>query len=54
MWDLLEKHYKPNFFEHVIFKKYGYIFEDNTEDDFMKEMLKIRTQVKLEVEQLTS
>jgi hypothetical protein len=39
IWDFLEKHYRPNFFEHVIYKKYGYLFEDKEEDNFRNEMI---------------
>jgi len=50
IWNLIEKHYRPNFFENVVFKKYGCLFEDNTEEQFRSEMIEIRDQIKVEVQ----
>lgn len=34
LWDLIEKHYRPNFFEPVIFKRYASLFEARDEQAF--------------------
>lgn len=49
VWDLMEKHYHANYFEQVIYKKYGYIFEDKDQEEFMSEMIRIRNDLKSEV-----
>ncbi|CDW71095.1 UNKNOWN [Stylonychia lemnae] len=54
IWDLIEKHYKPNFFENVIFKKYGYLFENKNQAEFMDQMGLIREEVLIEMQQLSN
>jgi hypothetical protein len=49
IWDLIEKHYKKNFFENVIIKRYASIFDNKDETDFVSLMNDIRTRVTLEV-----
>jgi len=35
VWELVEKHYKKNFFENVIIKRYAAIFDNKEEGDFV-------------------
>jgi hypothetical protein len=34
IWEKLEEFYSSNFFDDCIFKKYGYLFDENTEERF--------------------
>jgi hypothetical protein len=31
LWDMIEKHYRPNFFEGIIIKRYSVFFENRDE-----------------------
>lgn len=53
VWDLVEKHYKPNFFEGVIIKRYANIFENKEESDFAAQMSELRVRVALEISNVT-
>lgn len=49
----MEKYYRPNFFDGVIYKKYGFLFEDKSEQSFYEEMQRIRQEIKSKMEELT-
>jgi len=53
VWDLIEKHYKKNFFENVIIKRYATIFENKDETDFVQLMNDIRARVNMDVAHVT-
>jgi hypothetical protein len=50
IWELVDKHFGANFFEPVVLKKYGYLFEDKDEEVFRQDMLEIRAEVKYQIE----
>lgn len=49
LWDLIEKHYRKNFFENVIIKRYSSLFENKDEVDFVRTISEIRARVTLEI-----
>eukprot|EP00347_Sterkiella_histriomuscorum_P009328 403341630 len=49
LWNLIEKHYRPNFFDNVIYKKFGYLFENKNEASFTEQIKLIREEVKEEM-----
>jgi hypothetical protein len=53
IWDLIEKHYRKNFFENVIIKRYSSLFENKDEVDFVQTMTDIRARVTLEVSNIS-
>jgi hypothetical protein len=36
VWDLIEKHYRKNYFEQVIIKKYAYLFDSKDESEYLE------------------
>jgi hypothetical protein len=49
IWDLIEKHYAPSFFEGVIVKRYSSMFASKDEEEFNKQMDEIRRAVLEEI-----
>jgi hypothetical protein len=49
VWDLIEKHYKKNFFENVIIKRYASLFDNKEVIDFVQGMSEVRTKVIMEL-----
>ena len=49
IWDLVEKHFRKNFFEQVIIKRYAYLFDSKDEAEYLDQMQAIRVTVANEV-----
>lgn len=48
LWAVMEKHYRANFFDGVILKKYGQLFEDKNEGEFADHLKIVRDEIKQE------
>lgn len=49
IWNLVEKHFRKNFFEQVIIKRYSYLFDNRDEAEYLEQMQAIRKTVADEV-----
>lgn len=53
LWNLIEKHYRPNFFEPVILKRYASLFEARDETAFNHHLSSIRIEAAREIAALS-
>ena len=53
IWDQIERNFGRNYFDSVVVKLYGNLFEDRDEQTFLKDLRNVREEIKQQVQDVT-